>query len=399
MALGLKDVRATRRRTGSVTGLYPRLLRDSSARAQIAVAIQYCESMLGRERRELDPDVLVHFFGDPRLARGIAACLGRAYRFVPRHLEDELTRQSARRMRTADIHSSGSLRLWVFDRLNELGHGFLPHGERASVVAELEARLALRSGELDRLLFLDQEEHARLVRLRGVPRAADVQAHYDFAVLEALLRHASRVELELSSPPTTAQSAVEAVASADDVAVSVESSDRGVRVALLGRQDGLGTWARHGRRLARAALHVLEHAAADAGSVVLDFRGRPCVVRLTPELLAMLAGAPAADWAAEPPPDQLELARQAAELRAQGWSVRRLPDPQRWEAGLAIPDLLARRGDVQVLVCRARSEDHARRLEALAATAADGPRIVVVNGLSDVDARLSDLLPRPSEAA
>ena len=54
-AFSLSDVRVTSRRSrGGDPILYPKLLRDSSILPKISIAIDYFESMLGRERRELD---------------------------------------------------------------------------------------------------------------------------------------------------------------------------------------------------------------------------------------------------------------------------------------------------------------------------------------------------------
>ena len=72
MPLAVKDVRFMTRRAGDGTPiLYPRLLRDRAILASIDVALQYFETLLGSARRELDPEALVHFFGDYKVARGI----------------------------------------------------------------------------------------------------------------------------------------------------------------------------------------------------------------------------------------------------------------------------------------------------------------------------------------
>src|SRR5689334_7085666 len=98
MAFPLKDVRFTTRRRGgarsntstaeaahpegsatdggtegSLPVLYPRLLRDTSIIPQIGIALGYFDSMVGKERREFDPELLVQFFGDHKVARCIVA--------------------------------------------------------------------------------------------------------------------------------------------------------------------------------------------------------------------------------------------------------------------------------------------------------------------------------------
>src|ERR671930_762038 len=104
MAFPLSDVRSTTRRNPSGgLALYPRLLRDRSVLPKVDITIQYFESMLGRERREFDSEVLVHFFGDHKLARCMVACLARSYRFRSPRLEELVTQTALRRLRRAGI--------------------------------------------------------------------------------------------------------------------------------------------------------------------------------------------------------------------------------------------------------------------------------------------------------
>src|SRR6266496_2615932 len=98
MSFPIADVRWTVRRSdGGRQVLYPRLLRDRSVLPKIDITIQYFESMLGRPRRDFESEVLVHFFGDHKLARCMVACLARAYRFRSRELEAVVTASALRR--------------------------------------------------------------------------------------------------------------------------------------------------------------------------------------------------------------------------------------------------------------------------------------------------------------
>src|SRR5205814_2489860 len=105
--------------------------------------------------------------------------------------------------------SPKALRLRLYDRVNAGCFGFLGPAARAEVFAEMEADLRLRGGELERLLTLDAEEHALLVRVGTEPRPLDVVAQYNFAVLETLLRQASAIELGVAgwSAPERARAA------------------------------------------------------------------------------------------------------------------------------------------------------------------------------------------------
>src|SRR5919206_3059017 len=126
MAFPLKDVRLTTRRGPSgELALYPRLLRDRSVLPKIDIAIQYFESMLGRERRDFEPEVLVHFFGDHKLARCLVACLGRAYRFQAPDPAEIVGPLAFARLREAQLGLPKQLRLHLFDVANDEAHGFL----------------------------------------------------------------------------------------------------------------------------------------------------------------------------------------------------------------------------------------------------------------------------------
>ena len=93
MPLASKDVRFMVRRSADGTPtIHPRLLRDRSIVTSVDVALQYFETLLGSERRELDPEALVHFLGDYKVARGIVASLGRAYRYRTPRLDQLVTR-------------------------------------------------------------------------------------------------------------------------------------------------------------------------------------------------------------------------------------------------------------------------------------------------------------------
>src|SRR5439155_15915024 len=123
------------------------------------------------------------------------------------------------------------------------------------------------------------------------PRPLDVVAQYNFAVLETLLRQASALELTVA-----AWSAPERARAAELLrAHGVEARVGARELELRGRPDAMGLWSRHGRRVARALVRLLEHDRAGllAGTARLKLRERALTLSLTPELLDVLAGAPA----------------------------------------------------------------------------------------------------------
>jgi hypothetical protein len=149
MGLALNDVPLSMRRVAGQLNVYPRLLRDASMLPRLSLAIDYFESLLGQERQQLEPEMLLELFGDPRLARGIAAALGHSYRFQPRRFDEVVGRAGAARLKRAGLASSPMLRLWLYDQLNAAHAGFLPAGGRPEVWSHLAADLKLRPDQLE----------------------------------------------------------------------------------------------------------------------------------------------------------------------------------------------------------------------------------------------------------
>jgi predicted nuclease of restriction endonuclease-like RecB superfamily len=379
MAISIKDVRFTSRRSGSgPPTIYPRLLRDRSILPKVDIAIQYFESMVGRERREFEPEVLVHFFGDHKLARCVVACLARAYRYRSPEFEEIVTGKALERLERSGISAPRALRLGLYDRLNDFGHGFLYGRDRHVFLDRMEAQFGLRNGELERLLYLDAEEHAILTRIGSEPKPLDVVAQYNFGVLETLLRHAERIELDLAGWIPETANAARRLCSWNDVDAQVSQQGSMIRLRLVGRQDALGVWARHGRRVSRTVVQLLERARPLVvdGLATVALRDRRASLRLTPEVVDLLGGAatPCTGWNDFEAEAHEALSEAAGAMRGtgSGWSVRRLPEPQAWSAGVVIPDLMVRAGGQGFYVTAVRSVAHGTRLAPIARAAKTG---------------------------
>jgi hypothetical protein len=387
MSLSVKDVRFTTRRNGDGDPLlYPRLLKDRAILASIDVALQYFETMVGEERRALDPEALVHFFGDFKVARGMVASIGRTYRYRTLALQEVVTRTAWRRLARAGLGGPGALRALLWDEANADRSGFLDGERRTRVVGALEGRYGLRAGQLDRLVALDAPEHAVLTRLGEPPRPADVLAEYRRAVVTALLGHAERVELTLGRPAAGQLERIRALAEVERVEVDLAAEHGGGRVAARGRADAFGSWARQGRRVARFVARLLERVGPQVqeGSATIVARGRRARLRLSGEALeALLPGPERAPrpwdgWDTPDGWDDLAVAEAIGPGQGSvaGWLVRRDPEPRAWAAGLLVPDLLVRAagGDVTsgVLVCFVRTAAQASRLAALLPAARGG---------------------------
>lgn len=387
MPLSVKDVRFTTRRNGDGDPLlYPRLLKDRAILASIDVALQYFETMVGEERRALDPEALVHFFGDYKVARGMVASIGRTYRYRTPTVEESVTRTAWRRLQRAGLKGPGALRALLWDAANADRSGFLVGDYRLLVVGSLEGRYGLRAGQLDRLIALDAPEHAVLTRLGEPPRPADILAEYRRGVVTALLTHAERVELTLGRGTAGHLDRIRALAEVERVDVDLAAEAGGGRIAVRGRPDAFGSWARQGRRVARFVTRLLERAGGqiEDGVATVMTRGRRGRLRLSGETLDALlphsgrSAGPGDGWDTADGWDERTVGEAIGPGPGSvpGWLVRRDPEPRAWEAGLLVPELLVRPiiGDLTsgVLVCLVRTASQARRLATLLPAALGG---------------------------
>ncbi len=83
MAFRTTDFKKTSRKAkdDAPAALYPHQMRDKKTLARLDIAIRLFDQMVGKRRGEMDTGALVDFFGDPRLARGVVACLGQYYQY------------------------------------------------------------------------------------------------------------------------------------------------------------------------------------------------------------------------------------------------------------------------------------------------------------------------------
>lgn len=405
MAFPLSDLRRTvrRNRDDGSAQLYPRLLRGSKDLPRIAVAIRYFEEQVGRRRGEMEPAALVEFFGDPRLARCIVACLTRSYHYRVRTIAEVVGEVAAARLAADGIADARALRLRLFEHANALHHGFIPPHRRAELLTPLLERWGVRLDQLDALLTLDAEEFRVLERItRAAPYPVDVAALYNYHTLDTALRASSRVALDAVTLERAAVKRFAALLKRHGVAGRIERHGRGARFVLYGRQDALGSWTRHGGRLVRVLVRLVGAHEFDGGVATVELKGRPHLMRLDAEMLEMLgARGPAETAEAEADPLdrglETELRHELSALRrqgvGQGWTVRSDPEPVILDGYVFLPDLaLVNRGR-RVLLAFATTPTAARSLaETLPAVAGKAPVVVLA------DAAVRDLLGQPGVA-
>ncbi|HET8631731.1 MAG TPA: hypothetical protein VFL91_30270, partial [Thermomicrobiales bacterium] len=211
----------------------------------------------------------------------------------------------------------------------------------------------------------DAADQAVLTRVGPVPAAADIVALYNLRALETVLRNARTVRLALRGN----RDAVAAVCARHGVRAAIV----GKTVTLSGRQDALGSWSRHGARVARAALTLFGDGALGPGEAEVQSGDDAYLFKLDAALLADALpprawSAPAATW------ECLDgfVAALIGERRAgrlPGWRLRRWPDPLGAEPGALWAEFALTRGahTVHLLPLDARHlRDGAAALGALA---------------------------------
>src|SRR3954453_15554583 len=111
MPFRLQDVKKTvRARSDGDRYLHPKLLDGVAITAQVGLALAYFNARLGRARHEFEPEMLVRFFGDAKVARGLVACLGDTYRWRPRTFADVLTPPELAGLAACGLHTPCDLR-------------------------------------------------------------------------------------------------------------------------------------------------------------------------------------------------------------------------------------------------------------------------------------------------
>ena len=152
MALALSDFKKTSRTTELGRQLYPYQIRDDRYLASISYAINYYEQMLGRRRRELEAATLIEFFGDPKLARGLVACLGRTYRWHQQLFSEVLPASAWTALQALNLTSPADLRALLYRHVYDHCDGFLLPAERRPILESICAGLGLTPPQFEALL-------------------------------------------------------------------------------------------------------------------------------------------------------------------------------------------------------------------------------------------------------
>ncbi|HEX6287779.1 MAG TPA: DUF790 family protein [Herpetosiphonaceae bacterium] len=369
MSFSTADFKKTSRKVGDRRALYPHQLRDDRFLAAISYAIDYYERMVGRPRKEMQAETLLEFFGDPKLARGIVACLGRTYVWHQPDFGEVLDDETCHVLRSLGLDRPAAVRQYLYRYVNAHHNGFLPLVGRATVLEALCADLPIDRRTFETLLTLDAAENAILTKVAGAPAARDIVALYNYHSIETALRATSALRLTLDGPIWTIVRTVHNISKRYGLRYAIEHGAGGlfagtVTIEWIGKRDALGGYSRHGRRVVRALLRLLA-AHPDApveGEATVHLAGSVYSYALNKPALAILGvqaqrvGRGDEAWEAQGAARLLN-AWNKAYLRGEtgGWRLRRDPEPLITDAGVIVPDFLIMRGQQRAYLVLADS--------------------------------------------
>lgn len=360
MAFRLEDFKKTIRKGqgDAPASLYPHQMRDKKTLGRLDIAIRLFDGLVGRRRSEMDAGALVDFFGDPRLARGVVACLGQWYQYHTPSFSELVGADGTARLAERGLLTPMAVRAHAYTYLNAHHDGFATEAQRAECFAHLASDFGLSARHWDALMQADAEENQILTRPGRAPSAQDIAAAYNFHALDTALRRAVKIMLMgLSLSPSVAS---DVRAAAAHLGVKAVVSGDGDTVMLALAEASAGTPRRAGS-LARCAL-LLAHAHATrrtAGHVDAIIGARRVRLALTTDAFKALG----ANLTPTPDAGRLRCRLEMGELlhkdllkarargEAEGWRLRRLPDPLATAQGVLLPDFrLTRAGDTALLL-------------------------------------------------
>jgi hypothetical protein len=363
MAFRQEDFKKTSRKSsaaGVSASVYPHQLKDKKAIARLEIAIRTFDAAAGKRRKDMDAQAMTDFFGDPRLARGIVACLGQFYKYETPDFRQLVGRDGAARLREAGLTRPVDVRAFTYAFVNERHHGFLAESDRAACYEALAKEFCLTAHQWDTLLHSDSEDNQILTRLGAVPTPADIVALYNFHSLDTVLRRSAQIVLLGLSLTTSDAAEVRALARALGVKAVVCA---GAGTVSLSESDVPSILPRRAGRLGRCLLHLIAAygTRSTGGTVEARLGAKAFRLTLTTDLLCVL-GMPVKPALVEKPAFKKrfeaglalhkDLLKETTKRRAagemNGWRVKRLPEPIVSALGIHMPDFVLRRGDSKI---------------------------------------------------
>ncbi len=353
MAFRRQDIPKTTRKgeDGGPRRLYPRFIRDRALLPKVDLAIGYLDGMVGRTRGDLSSDIVLELFGDPKIARCILTCLADSYRYRMPEIAEVVGDEAATSLAAWDLLTPADIRAHVYLAANAKRGGFVDDAVRHSFLGDVAAPLGITASDLERLLHLDAERNARLVRVGPRPRSEDIVARYNVMLGLSVLRHASEISLEL---PGADASTVETVCARHDVAYRWTGPET---VHLTGRRNALGSWTGFGGRLARCAAQLIALSPhAPAGQAMIHLGEQTFAFILDAKIITPLRPKLRAVANCDGVLRAAVLIEEIAAMRRKGgnafngWTVRRPMEPIVVDGALVLPELIFSRAQTSVAV-------------------------------------------------
>jgi predicted nuclease of restriction endonuclease-like RecB superfamily len=348
MAFRQEDFKKTSRKgsTGVPASLYPHQLKDKKAVARLEIAIRTFDAAVGKRRRDMDAQAMTDFFGDPRLARGIVACLGQFYRYETPGFAQMVGQDGAARLTAAGLSNPIDVRADTYAFVNEYHHGFLTEASLATCYERLGERFSLTAHQWDTLMHLDAEENQILTRLGAMPTPANIIALYNFHSLDTVLRRASSITLLGLTLAAGDASEIRALAKALGVRAVVSEGNGSV---ALSESETVSILPRRAGRLSRCLLYLVQTYATSAITGYADAKIGAKSFRLMLGVDTLRAlGMPTKRTVEEKPDFKrrfeagLALHKDLLKKRSKGevgsWRIKRLPEPCVSPLGILLPD-------------------------------------------------------------
>src|SRR5215469_4940197 len=161
-ALGEVKKRVTRH-NGDIL-VTPYLLQPRERTRDLEALIQLFDAYVGQPRGLFPEERPAALIGDYRLARCLIACLLEWYDWLSPEWPGPMVESESSALIAAGISSPSALRLALYDYVNQSWSGYLAAAEREGALHSLADGIGISRATLDRLLRLDSENEARLVR-------------------------------------------------------------------------------------------------------------------------------------------------------------------------------------------------------------------------------------------
>jgi predicted nuclease of restriction endonuclease-like RecB superfamily len=394
MSFKINDFKKTSRTNAGERLLYPYQIRDDRYTASIGYAIAYYERMVGRLRSEFESETLLEFFGDPRLARGLVACLARTYAWRAQTFEEALGPNAAAQLKRANITTPAALRARLYALANQhYGGVILPHerdealtrlSEEIKQAAKTPSQHLLTPAQIDQALMLDSEDRHVLMQLGPTPKPEEIVALYNYHSLETALCHAEQLVLNLRGPIWNILRSAHNLARRYRLHYTINSAPRN----LFDEHLTITITGKRGRQINRMLLRLLASHPDSlvGGEAKVRLRGQTSTLRLDERALRTLGvAAHTSNELSEPwEADLLEQFQRSWSRafmlgRTAGWRLRRDPEPLVSTGAIVVPDFVLMRGRERLMLCLTTGLATAEALNRdLAALGGRAPAVAVV---------------------